>query len=82
MQSELIGVGEISPYSKCSFKGNGRSRAAFCGHARYLSPFYCFHVENLVEDGSFIEEHLIESSEKYTCMIPEYVSNFLAAIHC
>ncbi|XP_058209044.1 protein GFS12 isoform X1 [Rhododendron vialii] len=50
--------------------------AAFCEHARYLSPLYCYHVENFAEDDSSTEESLSEGSEKNISMLPDYAHIF------
>lgn len=46
--------------------------AAFCEHARYLSPLYCYHVENFPENDSATEESVSESPDKNTSTIPDY----------
>ncbi|KAE9455044.1 hypothetical protein C3L33_13054, partial [Rhododendron williamsianum] len=50
--------------------------AAFCEHARYLSPLYCYNVENFVEDDSSTEESLSEGSEKNISTLPDYAHIF------
>ncbi|CAL5423981.1 unnamed protein product [Camellia sinensis] len=50
--------------------------AAFCEHARHLSPLYCYHLENLVEDDSSSLKLLSDSSEKNISGTPDYGSKY------
>ncbi|KAL6990175.1 Protein gfs12 [Sarracenia purpurea var. burkii] len=50
--------------------------AAFCEHARYLSPLYCYHLADLVEDECSTKEPLSESLEKNTSRMPDYSANY------
>ncbi|XP_059632013.1 protein GFS12 isoform X2 [Cornus florida] len=49
--------------------------AAFCEHAQHLSPLYCYHIENLVKNDSFVEEPPSESLVKNIFRTPDFGCN-------
>ncbi|XP_052207583.1 protein GFS12 [Diospyros lotus] len=49
--------------------------AKFCEHARHLSPIYCYHPSDLLENDFSTKQPLCENLEKKTSGTPNHISN-------